>query len=186
VDDLYITSKTITMIDELEKGLREAYGEVKCERGEVLNYLGMVFDTSVQGEARVTMKGFVEDILRLYNGTGVAKSPATDELFTSRVGASQAVEKQRQDFHSWVAKLLYLAKKRARPDVLTAVAYLATKVQKCDTDDLVKLDRVMRYLRGTRDRGIVLRPGVGDELRVSVYIDAAYGVHSNGKSHTGS
>jgi hypothetical protein len=59
-------------------------------------------------------------------------------------------------------------------------------VQKCDTDDLVKLDRVMRYLRGTRDRGIVLRPGVGDELRVSVYIDAAYGVHSNRKSHTGS
>ena len=32
----------------------------------------------------------------------------------------------------------------------------------------------------------MLRPGVGDELRVSVYIDAAYGVHSNEKSHTGS
>ena len=35
VDDLYITSKTTTMIDELEKGLREAYGDVKCERGAV-------------------------------------------------------------------------------------------------------------------------------------------------------
>ena len=102
VDDLYITSKTTAIIDELEKGLREAYGEVKCGRGAVLNYLAMVFDTSVKGEARVTMKGFVDDILRLYNGTGVAKSPATDELFTRREGVSQAVEKQRQDFHSWV------------------------------------------------------------------------------------
>ena len=77
----------------------------------------------------------------------------------------RVLEKQRQDFHNWVAKLLYLAR-RARPGVLTAVAYLAIKVQKCDRNDLDKLDRVMRYLRGTRDRGVVLRPGVGDEVIV--------------------
>ena len=44
----------------------------------------------------------------------------------------------------------------------------------------------MRYLRGTKEQGIILRPGAGKSLQVSVYIDAAYGVHSNGKSHTGS
>ena len=43
----------------------------------------------------------------------------------------------------------------------------------------------MRYIRETRDRGIVLRPGkLGVQVRV--YIDAAYGIHADGKSHTGS
>ena len=89
----------------------------------------------------------------------------------------------RKRFHSTVAKLLYLAK-RARPDVLTSVSYLTTRVQKCNTEDIRKLERVMNYLRATSGRGIVFRPG-NEELQVRLFVDAAYGVHSNGKSHTG-
>ena len=58
-------------------------------------------------------------------------------------------------------------------------------MQKCDEDDVRKLDRMMNYLRATNKRGIVLRPG-GGGLAVSLYADAAYGVHANGKLHTGS
>ena len=65
-----------------------------------------------------------------------------------------------------MAKLLYLAK-RARPDILAAVSYLATKVQKSDEDDVRKLDRVMNYLRATSERGIVLRPGEGEVKSVN-------------------
>ena len=65
------------------------------------------------------------------------------------------------------------------------VAYLATRVTKCTKDDLVKLGRLMRYVRETRDREIVLRAGAAG-IEVRVYIDAAYGVHADGKSHTGS
>jgi hypothetical protein len=52
-------------------------------------------------------------------------------------------------------------------------------------DDIVKLTRLMRYVRDTRERGIMLRAG-SDGVCIKVYIDAAYGVHSDGKSHTGS
>ena len=93
-------------------------------------------------------------------------------------------EEQRSWFHSVVAKLAYLAK-RARPECLTAVAYLATRVTKCTGDDIEKLSRVLRYIAGTKDRGVILRPGkLG--VCVRLYVDAAYGVHSDGKSHTGS
>ena len=87
-------------------------------------------------------------------------------------------------FHRHVAKMLYLAK-RARPDCLTAVAFLATRVTNCTVDDLAKLDHLMRYVWATRDRGIVFAPGVSG-IVVSVLIDAAYGLHMDGRSDTGS
>ena len=57
-----------------------------------------------------------------------------------------------------VAKLAYLAK-RARPECLCAVAYLMTRVTKCTTDDVAKLKRVVKYISGTKERGVILRPG---------------------------
>jgi hypothetical protein len=44
---------------------------------------------------------------------------------------------------------------------------------------------LLRYINDTKERGIVLRPGKRG-IVVKVYIDAAYGVHADGKSHTGS
>ena len=50
--------------------------------------------------------------------------------------------------------------------------------------DLAKLRRLLGYILGTKDRGIVLC--IGEKIQVRAYIDAAYGVHNDsGKSHTG-
>ena len=48
-----------------------------------------------------------------------------------------------------------------------------------------KLKRLIKYIADTKDRGVVLRPGAMG-ICVRVFIDAAYGVHPDGKSHTGS
>ena len=83
-----------------------------------------------------------------------------------------------------MAKLLYLAK-RIRPDCLTAVSFLTTRVTKCTQDDIDKLERLVRYIRYSKDRGLVLRPGALG-TRISIFVDAAYGVHEDKTSHTGS
>ena len=57
VDDLLITSQNRGMIESLCTGLRIKYGTVSRTDGPVVNYLGMVFDLSHAGEARVSMKG---------------------------------------------------------------------------------------------------------------------------------
>ena len=130
------------------------------------------------------MKGYVDDMLTSCGVTGRAKTPATDGLFDLRPDGGDVTEAERVSFHSNVARAAYLAK-RARPDILMPVAYLATRVTKCTRDDLAKLDRLLRYVNATKERGIVLR--IGEEgVNVKVYIDAAYGVHADGKSHTGS
>lgn len=144
----------------------------------------MVLDLSTSGEAKVTMTGFVDDMLRECAITGRARTPATEGLFSVRPNIDTVTEQQKVIFHRCVAKMLYLAK-RARPDCLTAVSFLATRVNRCTTDDLTKLQRLMRYVCGTKERGVVFSPGKSG-IEVSVLIDAAYGVHPDGKSHTGS
>ena len=159
VDDLMITSIDADMIESLAAGLIERYGDITRKDGPTVNYLGMVFDLTASGSAKVTMTGYVDDMLREAGTSKGARTPATEGLFEVRPDALTVSEGLRVTFHRHVAKMLYLAK-RARPDCLTAVAFLATRVTKCTVDDLAKLDRLMKYVWATRERGIVLAPGV--------------------------
>ena len=145
VDDLMIMSTDEGMIEAFVTGLIKRYGDITRKNGPVVNYLGMVFDLSTVGTAKVSMCGYVEDMLKESGTVGGARTPATEGLFDVRECAGMATEEQRVRFHRLVAKLLYLAK-RARPDYPTAVAFLATRVTKCSTDDLVKLERLLKYV----------------------------------------
>jgi hypothetical protein len=103
----------------------------------------------------VTMSGYTGEVLKRSGIPGTARAPGMDGLFEVR---NTALPVPRVWFHKYVAKILYLAK-RARPELLTAVSYLATRVTKCDGDDVDKLIRLIRYIRGTRELGMILRPG---------------------------
>lgn len=142
VDDLIITSESEEMIMDLKGFMKKRYGEITSADGPVLNYLGMVFDLSVRGQVKMTMQGYVEDVIAYSGIVGHSRSPATSGLFDTRDGAVLVSETQRSWFHSVVAKLAYLAK-RARPECLTAVAFLATRVTKCTVDDVEKLKRLI-------------------------------------------
>ena len=112
--------------------------------------------------------------------TAPTATPAAETLFDVRSDVEKASLSEAKYFHTYVAKILYLAK-RVRPECLTAVSFLTTRVHDCDIDDMAKLKRLLGYLLGTRDRGIVLR--IGEHMTVRAFIDAAYGVHtSSGKS----
>ena len=52
-----------------------------------------------------------------------------------------------------------------------------------NTQDLDKLQRLLRYVNGTKDIWLTLEPD--DQWRLFAHIDAACGVHPDGKGHTG-
>jgi Reverse transcriptase (RNA-dependent DNA polymerase) len=182
VDDLLVTSESQEDLDAFGLYLKSMYPETRTTSGTVLDYVGMTFDFASAGEVRVTMDKCVDDIL---SGCGVETTRATpgaSVLFDVR-DAPRATASEAKWFHTHVAKILYLAK-RVKPECLTAVAFLSTRVTMSDIDDLAKLRRLLGYIRHTRTRGIVLR--IGKSMIVKAYIDAAYGVHTDsGKSHTG-
>jgi len=184
VDDLMLTCKDDSNMEIALKEIEVKFGEVTIHKGKVLNYLGMVFDFSKLGKVKVTMDGFVEEML-IDSGSrfpGECETPAKKDLFV--VGNSKEVDtKEKEFFHTFTAKLLYLAK-RVRPDILVAVSYLTKRVQCPNEDDVSKLERVIKYIRHTKDNGIVLEgPKM---LQVEAYVDASHGIHEDFRGHTGS
>jgi len=80
-------------------------------------------------------------------------------------------------FHHLVAKLLFLSK-CTRQYKQTAEAFLCTRVNDPDTDDLTK---VIQYLRNTKNLTLTIKPS--DEPKW--WVDSLYNVHPNMKNHMG-
>ena len=180
VDDIFASSDSEAALDELAAAFRNKFNKIQEHRGREHNYLGMHFDFC-DDKVYVTMNGNIEDILREYNVVGTTTSPARPNVFDISDDIPLA-EDRRAIFHKFVAKLLYLSK-RVRPDISVAVSFLCTRVTKATAEDENKLDRVMKYLNSTKTMGMCL--GGSDPLQVIAYIDASYGVHADGKSHSG-
>jgi hypothetical protein len=128
------------------------------------------------------MEGYIVDLLEKYGVDGTRVTPATEDLFVVSDQATELSKEMAEDFHSRVATLLYLGL-RARPDILTAVSFLSSRVSKSTTEDWDKMIRVLMYLNGCPHMGIVLKGSEG--FRVLAYVDASFGVHQDMKSHTG-
>ena len=180
-----ITCVSQIHIDTLLLLLKEKYIDIKVHTGTQLGYLGLVFDFSSDGSVRITAPGFVANLLSEVRETGCFVSPATEHLFEVRDTsiAELVCTADKTYFHSEVAKLLYIGK-RIFPEILTAVAYLTTRINVVDKDDMGKLGRVQGYIRTAKDRGIRLHIGPG-AIIVRAHVDAAYNVHRDSKSHTG-
>jgi hypothetical protein len=179
-----IISKSMAHINKLLALLKLKYKDIQVNTGRQLGYLGLMFDFSEAGSVRITAPGFINDLLSNCRETGLAVSPATEHLFEARdPSVAELVGLvDKTYFHSEVAKLLYIGK-RCFPEILVAISYLTTRVNIVDRDDMIKLTRVHKYINSVRNRGIRLH--IGDVITVRAHVDAAYGVHADGKSHTG-
>lgn len=186
VDDILMTSTNEEEMEELLQAIKNRYGDVKSHRGDVIEFLGMSVDMSTTGSASITMKGMEASIIEdatTERGTRKTNSPAADDIFDIDEDSPPLHNQERSEFHAMVARLLYLAK-RVRPECLMAVSFLTTRVTKATKEDKMKLDRIINYLRDNDERGITLTPGA-EGIVASGYFDAAYGIHEDGKSHTG-
>jgi len=72
------------------------------------------------------------------NKSSKSNTAAPKYLFQVRENIDKLGESMKKEFHSTVAKLLWVAY-RTRPDILTAIGFLTTRVQSPDTDDWKKL-----------------------------------------------
>ena len=180
VDDIFVAARTESAKNRVVEIIRSTYNTITVAEGPVQSYLGMSFDFTQQGKVMISMTKHINELLGNYKGKEKA-SPADNNIF--RVTESNNLSRDYSEiFHSTTAKLLYIAK-RARPDLLTAVAFLTTRVQHPTEADNKKLERVLGYLLRTRDRALVLEPS--RDMQLSAYVDASYDVHEGARSHTG-
>ena len=122
-------------------------------KGPIHDYLGMILNFSLSGKVIIDLRDYLELTLESTNPDLLSKgnrvtTPATDMLFKVSTSTECLDKKKSEGFHSLTAKLLFLAK-RSRSDILTAVAFLTTRVQAPTMEDWGKLGRIMCYLHTT-------------------------------------
>jgi hypothetical protein len=116
----------------LKAKLEKLFGTIQFEEGDKLSYLGM--DVTIKDvETTIDMRFYVDQVLE-GEEVEVFASPGTKNMFTVESNSKVLSEEVRKGFHSKTSKLLYLAK-RARPDILTAVTFLCTRVQAATEED---------------------------------------------------
>ena len=71
-----------------------------------------------------------------------------------------------------------------RPDLQSTVAFLTTHVKELDKDDQRKFQQTIKYLHSTKNLTLTLEADKFGTIRW--WFDAAFAVHHNMKSHTGS
>ena len=186
VDDLKSSHKLTKVNDAFLKWLNEKYGdivEVKATRGERHDYLAMIIIFK-DGKVIIDMQYYVEKMLEEFPTElreGV-NCPWTERLFKVDEDAKILDIERSKTFHTFVMKGMFLSK-RARQDIHPAIVFLSTRVKAPTDQDWKKLVRLMSFLKTTKNDVLTLE--ADDEQSNEYWIDAAFAVHPDYKSHTG-
>jgi hypothetical protein len=139
VDDLKVSHVDSRVNDKFIEWARSKYEDVtitkmKPSRGKVHDYLGVIFDFSEDGKVKIQMKEYIQNMLEEFKGRDQVKShkpvttPAAEHLFRVNKDGRKLSAELMEEFHSTVAKALFLCK-RARPDLQPTVPFLCTRMK---------------------------------------------------------
>jgi hypothetical protein len=185
VDDNKISRVDDTVVTDIIEKIKAKFGKMTVTRGKHHVILGMdITFNNNNGTVTILMKEYLKEAIADsgMDASKVAPTPAKKDLFTVDDGSEQHDKRQGEIFRSIVAKLLYVAK-RARTDAQLAIAFLCTRVPCSTEQDWKELIRLLQYFNGTLDMPLIL--GADSLAESKLWVDAAYAVHDDMKSHTG-
>lgn len=169
--------------EEYTRILQDKYGNHTTQKGDKLQYLGLHLNINKDaGAITLSQSAYTQDLLTQYGVTKGAATPACSNLFAANEDDQiQCSPFETSEYKSKGMKLMYLGT-RTRSDILLSVSYLMTKAKAPTKKDMAALDRVFRYLYSTKDHGLTLQ---ASSHQAYAWADASFGVHANGRSHTG-
>jgi hypothetical protein len=178
VDDIIAIFKCKQMELRFKTALKEKYSGIQFESKDI-HYLGMKFEKMNDGGTSLSQPGYIYKMLDKYKVQKEFNSPSNLDFFET-FDEREASEDEKSRYKSILMSLMYLAV-RTRPDILKEVTYLATIVNPGPIA-FGKIDRIMGYIRKTAELGIGFN---SDAIVLRMYCDASYGIHYNGRSHSG-
>ena len=190
MDDLKSSNIDPKVNDEFLPWIKDTFGqlrEVKTTQGPLHNYLGMTLDYSVPGQVSIDMSHYVDKIVKEFpqenlKGASV-DSPWNENLSKVQHNSAPLQKEQAKVFHTVTTQGLFLCK-HGHLDIAPAIAYLTTWVQKPNHADWTKLCQMMQFLKQTVKDKLTLRADCSGCL--SWHCDAAFALHNDLRSHTGS
>ena len=175
VDDLLIIAMGMDTMIKVKDELKSLFS--MKEMGPVHWLLGMkIIRNRVNGSMLLAQPAHVDKILKSMNMEH-CKPVDTPMVPANRVPDNLPPMPKDFPYRRIVGKLLFIAM-ATRPDICTAVSYLSSAVSDPTNVDYYQLKRVVRYLKGTRNLGLLfVRSGTPNpQWRdiFKVYADASY------------
>lgn len=168
VDDVLLIGRHLKLVEVVKKCLSTEFE--MTDVGEVNCFLGMKIERNVEKrELRISQRSFLEGLLKRFNMSDCKPISTPMEC---RLRLKKGEESMRTDkpYRELVGCLMYVTL-TSRPDLCAAVNYFS-QFQSCPTEEhWVHLKRILRYVRGTIDLGLVFR-GDDKSPAMEAYSDA--------------
>ena len=167
VDDLIITGSNIEGIEEFKSSMKTKFE--MTDFGLLNSYLGIEV---MQKRTKIKMcqTNYALEILGEFNmkDCNPVKTPMECQLKLNQEG--EGVEVESTLFRKLIGCLRYLT--LTRPDLIFSVSYLSRFMSKPHSNHMAVVKRVLRYIKGTSDYGLVYKSD--KECRLMGYCDSDY------------
>ena len=180
VDDGLICSTHRPYYDELISALTSRYGPLSSHNEVCSSNTGYSITRGADGSVTVSQEGYLRRMLHDLGADSLpsVSTPSTLDLFRAPTDSTPV---NPSAYRKLIGCLIYLLK--TRHDIRKEVQYLSTRSSAPTVSCVQKVYRVLAYLNSTPTLGSRYFTTEGPTLYI--YVDAAYGVHTDGRSQTG-
>jgi Reverse transcriptase (RNA-dependent DNA polymerase) len=187
VDDILASTTERKSVDLLLSMLNNAYGEVR-ETTSTGTHLGIHWEVVGKGDIKISQPGYIHKILTDLgmedcNPELVPYAAIQDRVMDPAIILKEHYETRTAELRK-ILGLLNHAAVHTRPDILSSVAYLQTKIAVATDAHIESAKKIVRYLKGTQTLGLIFAKDAS--LRVEAFVDAARDLsNSDSRGHSG-
>ena len=171
VDDCLFFAKDGNDIDEVINGIQQT-GMALTKEDSVAGFLGVLMDHSPDtGHVTLTQTGLIDRIITAtgLEGANLKHAPAPEATLPRDLGGQPF--DASFNYASVVGMLMYLAN-NSRPDISFAVHQCARHTHNPTRMHGEYLKHIVKYLKGTRTKGLILNPT--GSLHIDCMVDADF------------
>ena len=168
VDDLIITGPSENKISKFKEEMKDKFEMTDLDL--LSSYLGMeVRQSSVN--IFLSQRSYTKHILKVFkmNDCNTIQTPMEVHLKLQREAEGKLVNST--NFRSLIGSLRYLM--NTGPDIMYCVSYLSRFMDKPSSEHLATAKRIMRYLKGNVNFGILYKKGDRD-MKITGYTDSDF------------
>lgn len=177
VDDILLTGQQ-EGVSQIMKDLKEEF--CAKDMGQVEKFLGMEI-TREENSLKITQTGMIEKMLEKFNMKDANPSK------TPILKGFQVEDKEIEDvpYRQLIGCLMFIATV-SRPDISYVTSFLSQYLDKPTKSVWIQAKRTLRYLKGTKEYGLIYEKTQKNEDVIETFSDADWGGNSDRKSISGS
>lgn len=170
---LYVDDGLIACSDEEEaqRFLTELKERFKIKSKLANYYLGLEISREDNGTVKVNQTAYTKKVLERF-GMSECKPVGTPIIKDGKIEKGEDSKIEKFPYRQVVGALAYLMV-GTRPDIAYAVGVASRKLDNPSSEDIVKVKRILRYLKGTLDWGLIYKRK--SDAKIQCYSDSDHG-----------